>query len=218
MKTKSHLLPTLIQKRIKSFCFLFLLVLFTSSCGGTKKVDKTNSREKFKLNGYDWILDAKQNWSRITFKIPSCFVKNYYTQGTIQAKSFTRETSTFNGHFTIEEFEESDQYLSFVEGEVASKDLLNLFHDAYVNAVTVRLDNGVSSLKKELPKSVKYKGVVQVVREYIDGDDADPDYYVIATLKIKKRYYVVSWLTGKEMMSYTYDDFITILETIRARK
>ncbi len=217
MKAKSHLFPALTLLKTKSTCFL-LLVLIVSSCGGATKVDKTNSREKFKMNGYDLILDAKHNWSRITFKIPSCFLKNYYSQGTVQAKSFTRETSTFNGHFTIEEFEESDQYLSFVEGEVASKDLLNLFHDAYVHAVAVRLTNGVSSLKKELPKGVKYKGVIQVVREYVDDDYDDPDYYVIATMKIKKRYYVVSWLTSKEMMSYTYDDFIDILKTIRARK
>jgi hypothetical protein len=78
------------------------------------------------------------------------------------------------------------------------------------------LTGGVSALKKDLPKSVKYKGVVQVVREYSSKDD--PDYYAVATMKIKNRYYIFTWLTGKEMMSYTYDDFIDILETVRLRK
>jgi len=210
MNTKSHRLS--ITKR---FTFLVLILMITA-CGSSDKVDKTNSREKFKLNGYDLILDAKHNWGNIMFKIPSCFLKSYYSQGTVKPKSFMRETSTFNGYFFVEEFEESDQYLSFVESQVASKDLLNLFHDAYVNIIANRLTGGVSALKKDLPKSIKYKGVIQVVREYSSKED--PDYYAVATLKIKKRYYIFTWLTGKEMMSYTYDDFIDILETVRLRK
>lgn len=210
MNTKNHRLSI-----SKSITFFALIVLI-SACGSPKKVDKTNSREKFKLNGYDFILDASHKWGNIMFKIPSCFIKSYYSQGTIQSRSFMRETSTFNGYFFVEEFEESDQYLSFVESQVASKDLLNLFHDAYVKAISDRLIGGVSALKKDLPKSVKYKGVIQVVREY--SDDDDPDYYAIATMKIKNKYYTFTWLTGKDMMAYTYDDFVDILETVRLRK
>lgn len=193
------------------------LLLFLASCGGDAIVDKTNSREKFKLNNYDLILDQTHKWGRIQFKIPSCFLKSYYSYGTIHHNSFVRETRTFNGFFSVEVFEESDQYLSFVDEQVATKDLLNLFHDSYVQAIANRLSGGVSALKKELPKKMKYKGVIQIVREY-NEDNEDPDYYAVATMKIKDKYYIFTWLTGKDMMSYTYDDFEDILRTVRLKK
>lgn len=202
---------------MRNHFLVFACLVLLSACGGGKaSVDKTNSLEKFRLNEYDMILDAKRKYKGIQFKMPSCFL-DYYGHSTIKSDGFERHTSTFNAYFSVERFSESDQYLNFVDGEVMTSDMLNLFHDAYVKARISTMNSGISSLKKKLPKKVKFPGVIQVVRD-MNPSYGEAAYYVVATLNVNRDYYIFQWETNKEMMGYTYDDFEDILASVRKKK
>ena len=199
----------------KSIAIIFI-PLALASCGPTK-VDKTNTLEKFRLNGYDFILDEHAKYQTIQFKIPSCFLRNYYQAG-ITNNPFERFTNTYNGYFSIEKFHAHDRQYEFVANEIMTSDELNLFHDSYVKARLNTIHSGVSSLKKTISKKVKFPGLIQVVHSMGDQYSNDELYYVIATLKVKNDYYIFQWAVREEMLSYTYDDIEDILATVRLRK
>ena len=91
-----------------------------------------------------------------------------------------------------------------------------MFHDAYVKVILDKTE-GNSTIKKDLPKYVGKTGVIQVVKSTIN-DYGDPTYYAVATIKVKKQYCVFVWLTGREMMNYTYDDFLDVLKTVKYKR
>ncbi len=196
----------------KALVFILGLSLLVSC--GEQVVDKTNTLEKFRLNNYEMILDAKAKFGNIRFKIPSCFLR-YWSKSTIRQYSFERHTRTFNAYFSIERFKESERDLPFLANEIMTSDMLNLFHDAYVKKRIETEWTGISSLKKNLPKKVKFPGLIQVVK---DLGSPNGQYYVIATLKVKKEYYIFQWTTQREMLGYTYDDFESVLATVRIIK
>lgn len=201
---------------MKKSIAIILIPLALASCGPTK-VDKTNTLEKFRLNGYDFILDQKEKYQTIQFKIPSCFLRNHYGAG-MTNNPLERFTNTYNGYFSVERFHTHDRTYRFVADEIMTSDELNLFHDAYVKARLNTVQSGVSSLKKSTPKKVKFPGLIQVVHSMGDEYSNDELYYVIATLKVKNDFYIFQWAVRKEMLGYTYDDIEDILATVRLRK
>lgn len=190
---------------------LFLIV-------GCFDYDKENKeiREAFKNNRYNFELDKTLKYEGISFKIPKHFTPNYSHNYTIKNSSLTRISNAFNIYFSVERFNSSDLNRDFVSDHVIEGDLLNTFQDAYVWRRYESLDNSGVSIKKELPKTFKNKGVIQTISG--DGTYSGQAYYVTSTIKVKDNYYVFQWITSKPIMNYTYDDFERILKSVRKAK
>lgn len=197
---------------------LVLLFIPTLLVAGCFDYDKENKeiREAFKNNHYNFKLDKTLKYEGISFKLPDHFKQNYSHNYTIKNSSLTRISNAFNIYFSVERFNKSDLNREFVYDFVIENDLLNTFQDAYVWRRFESLDNSGISIKKELPKTFKNKGLIQTVSG--DGTYSGQAYYVTSTIKVGKEYYVFQWITSKPIMNYTYDDFERILKSVRKSK
>lgn len=197
---------------------LMLLFIPTFLITGCFDYDKENKeiREAFKNNHYNFKLDKTLKYEGISFKLPDHFKQNYSHNYTIKNSSLTRTSNAFNIYFSVERFNKSDLNREFVSNFVVKGDLLNTFQDAYVWRRFESLDNSGVSIKKELPKTFKNKGLIQTISG--DGTYSGQAYYVTSTLKVGKEYYVFQWITSKPIMNYTYDDFERILKSVRKSK
>lgn len=201
----------MIYRLVLLFVPFFLVV-------GCYDYDKENKeiREAFKNNHYNFKLDKTLKYEGISFKLPDHFKQNYSHNYTIKNSSLTRTSNAFNIYFSVERFNQSDLNREFVYDFVIKGDLLNTFQNAYVWRRFESLDNSGVSIKKELPKNFKHKGLIQTVSG--DGTYSGQAYYVTSTLKVGKEYYVFQWITSKPIMNYTYDDFERILKSVRKSK
>ena len=194
---------------------LFIPLFLIVGCFDFEKENK-EIREAFKNNHYNFKLDKTLKYEGISFKIPKHFNRDYSHTYTIKNSSLTRNSSAFNIYFSVERFNQSDLYRDFVADYVIEDDLLNTFQDAYVWRRYLSLDNASVSIKKELPKTFKHKGVIQTVSG--DGTYSGQAYYITSTIKSGNDYYVFQWITSKPVMNYTYDDFERILKSVRKSK
>lgn len=197
---------------------LMLMFIPAFLIAGCFDYDKENKeiREAFKNNHYNFKLDKTLKYEGISFKLPDHFKKNYTHNYTIKNSSLTRTSNAFNIYFSVERFNKSDLNRDFVSNFVIKEDLLNTFQDAYVWRRFESLDNSGVSIKKELPKTFKNKGLIQTVSG--DGTYSGQAYYVTSTIQVGKEYYVFQWITSKPIMNYTYDDFERILKSVRKSK
>ncbi len=197
---------------------LVLLFIPTLLVVGCFDYDKENKeiREAFKNNHYNFKLDKTLKYEGISFKLPDHFKQNYSHNYTIKNSSLTRTSNAFNIYFSVERFNKSDLNREFVYDFVIEGDLLNTFQDAYVWRRYESLDNSGVSIKKELPKTFKNKGLIQTISG--DGTYSGQTYYVTSTIKVGNEYYVFQWITSKPIMNYTYDDFERILKSVRKSK
>ncbi len=201
----------MIYRLLLLFIPLFLIV-------GCFDYDKENKeiREAFKNNHYNFKLDKTLKYEGISFKIPKHFTQDYSHTYTIKNSSLTRTGSALNIYFSVERFNQSDLNRDFVSDYVIEDDLLNTFQDAYVWRRYESLNNSGVSIKKELPKTFKHKGVIQTISG--DGTYSGQAYYVTSTLKVGTDYYVFQWITSKPVMNNTYDDFERILKSVQKSK
>lgn len=195
--------------------FLFIPAFLIAGCFDYDRENK-EIREAFKNNHYNFKLDKTLKYEGISFKLPDHFKQNYTHNYTIKNSSLTRTSNAFNIYFSVERFNKSDLYREFVTDFVVKNDLLNTFQDAYVWRRFESLDNSGVSIKKELPKTFKNKGLIQTVSG--DGTYSGQAYYVTSTIKVGEEYYVFQWITSKPIMNYTYDDFERILKSVRKSK
>lgn len=197
---------------------LLLLFLPTILLAGCFDYDKENKeiRAAFKNNHYNFKLDKTITYEGISFTIPDHFKRYYSHNYTVKNSSITRTSNALNIYFSVERFSKSDLYREFVSDFIIKNDLLNTFQDAYVWRRYASLDNAGTSIKKELPKNLKQKGVIQTISG--DGSYSGQTYYVTATIKIKDDYFVFQWITSKPIMNYTYDDFERILKSVKKAK
>lgn len=197
---------------------LVLLFIPTLLVVGCFDYDKENKeiREAFKNNHYNFKLDKTLKYEGISFKLPDHFKQNYSHNYTIKNSSLTRTSDAFNIYFSVERFNKSDLNREFVYDFVIEGDLLNTFQDAYVWRRFESLDNSGVSIKKELPKTFRNKGLIQTISG--DGTYSGQAYYVTSTIKVGSEYYVFQWITSKPIMNYTYDDFERILKSVRKSK
>lgn len=194
---------------------LFIPSLLVVGCFDYDKENK-EVREAFKNNHYNFKLDKTLKYEGISFKLPDHFKQNYSHNYTIKNSSLTRTSNALNIYFSVERFNKSDLNRAFVSDFVIEGDLLNTFQDAYVWRRFESLDNSGISIKKELPKTFRNKGLIQTISG--DGTYSGQAYYVTSTIKVGNEYYVFQWITSKPIMNYTYDDFERILKSVRKSK
>lgn len=119
-------------------------------------------------------------------------------------------------YFSIESFSESEaEEIQFMFENGDEMTLLDAVHDHYAIKRNESLEEATVSIKKNVPKSVKYPGVMQVISGSTYSE-AVPNSYFFATLEINDQIVVVQLIGKKENMGYMHDDFIDILSSIVA--
>lgn len=193
---------------------IFLLPLLTACPSGGNE-DAEDALKAFRENGYNFTNFKKQGYKNIRFKIPKSFEIDYGNSYCYKSSSLNRRDYALSVIFTVERFTEDDLESELMEDfYLVDEDLLNSFHDAYADRRYESLTNASISFKKVTKKNIKFKGVTQTLSGR-NSDYSDDMYYAMATLKVRKEYYVFQFISKREMMDYVYDDFERILATVR---
>ncbi len=200
---------------MKRIVLLLLLAPVLTACPPQK--DRTEDvMKKFQENHFNLELLKKEVYGKIKFQLPESMEKDYATNYVYRRQALTRRDYNLGLAFSVERFTEGDMYSEMMEDYVVEEDLLNSFHDAYVNRRLESLYQGGLSFKKDVRSNVKFPGVIQVVTgESSRGYNAL--YYATATLKVEKEYYIFQMIAPKSMMDYVYDDFERILASVRKK-
>ncbi len=200
------------------FTFFLLIGLMLLSCEEevtTGRPKKTDTFASFKQNNFQFILSKPTTFNHIKFKLPETFNRSWSQSTTITRNSLIRYSKTFKVYFTVESFTEQDIHLPFMVNQIIDSDLMNAFHDAYVNERLKTLDSKGLSIKKEVTKKGHFPLIFQTVRgtnlAWYDEDLL----YVTATMKVKNDYYVFQWIGEENKMQFMFDDFFEILNTVK---
>ncbi len=164
-------------------------------------------------NGMDFPDLKSQRFSVVKFQLSSLFDRDYGVDYTIQNNASGFVIYDMDIHFSVERFESEEiELIQFAfEDEIPPMDAV---HDNYVLKREASLEDAETGIKKELPKSVKFPGYIQVI-EGARSDYGETSSYLTATLEIGSEYYVFQLIGREENMGYLYDDFIDILSSVR---
>ena len=158
----------------------------------------------------------KTSFKNITFNLSDLFQKDFNPQYVMKKSSFSESVYDLDIYFSVEEFTEleAQKIQTNFDGEI---DLLNAINDNYILKREESIYNHYSSIKKIVPKTVKYPGYIQVVEGSSSKNSATTAYF-ISTLKIADKYYVFQLIGIQKNMGYLHDDFISLLSSVKKNK
>lgn len=187
-----------------SICFFIL-----TACPGNSYHP---SQKKLKDNNMDFPDLEKAVYHDIHFQLSNLFERDYNPKYIIKNKAFAKSIDDISIHFSIEHFSEKEAAkFQFDNAEEVNK--LNAVQDFYISKRENSLVEPNTSIKKDIPKSVGFKGIMQTVQGPTSEDGIISN-YLTATLKIGKDYYVFQLISNKGNTGYLYDDFIDILNSV----
>lgn len=150
----------------------------------------------------------------IEYQLSAIFNPHYHDEYVLSDLYEIRVNYNMHLYFSIESFSESEaeeMRFKFEEGD--SMNLLDAVHDHYAIKRNSSLVEATVSIKKKVPKSVGYPGVMQTISGATYSGDV-PNSYFFATMKVNNQFIVVQLIGKQENMGHLYDDFIDILSSI----
>lgn len=191
---------------------LFLpLVFLLFACPPSRKSDL----KQIQANNMDLPHLNYVGYEGIDFALSDLFDNEYTTDFAYSGDdAMCRVIRSLDVYFSVEVFGAMDVVDFSEELNSNSSDELMIVQDFYVGKRVNSLYKPMVSIKKEVPNSVKFPGVIQVVKgnEY---EFESPTNYFTSTLKVGNQYYVFQMIGKAENMGYLYDDFIDILSSVR---
>lgn len=201
--------PTFVSMKFIHILFLLTLVVLLTAC---PRVQYEDAKKKLYKNHMD-LPDPEINYySGIRFKLSNLFTDAYNKDYVLKDDALTRVIYDLDLNFSIEEFDASEaQAFQFAFSE--NTDLLNAVHDHYSFKRQNSLEEHFTSIKKSVPKTVGFNGVIQTIEDTEDLDEENL-LYIMSTVEIRNKYYVFQLIGKKDNMGYLYDDFLNILNSI----
>jgi len=193
--------------RLFTIGFLVLFVI-TGCPGRTYKSDL----KKIQENNMDLPLPSKSFFNGIQYRISGLFRDNYNNDYVLSNNASTKSIYDIDLNFSVESFSssEAEAYAFLFEGEISKLDAV---HDNYIKKRSESLKEFNISIKKELPKTVKYPGYIQIIHGSSNSYSENASYFT-ATMEIEDEYFVFQLIGKEENMGYLYDDFIEILNSV----
>ena len=195
--------PVLLTSLIGAF---FLL----TACPGSRS---KSALKQVQDNGMDFPDLRSQRFSVVKFQLSNLFDRDYGVDYTLQDDAAGFVIYEMDLHFSVERFASDEiELIQFAfEDDISPMDAV---HDNYILKREASLEDAETGIKKELPKSVKFPGYIQVV-EGARSDYGETSSYFTATIEVGNDYYVFQLIGVEEHMGYLYDDFMDILSSVR---
>lgn len=195
------------------FSTLILLIgafFLLTACPGSRV---ESPLKKIQENGMDFPELRSQRYSVVRFQLSQLFDRDYGVDYALQDNAAGFVIYNMDLHFSVERFESDEiELIQFAfEDDISPIDAV---HDNYILKREESLRDAETGIKKELPKSVKFPGYIQVV-EGARSDYGNLSSYFTATIEVGNDYYVFQLIGVEEHMGYLYDDFIDILSSVR---
>jgi hypothetical protein len=184
-------------------------LIVTTGCPGSSY---NNNLKDLQKNNMDFPNLRKEYYNGIHFMLGEMFVNDYEDNYTLNDNALTKVVYELDVNFSTEVFNQSDaETIRYAfDTDIESLDAV---HDNYIIQRQKSLYEHSTSIKKELPKSVPFKGSIQVVHGGSYSTNT-PSTYFIATVEIDNTFYVFQLIGKKDNMGYLYDDFIDLLSSI----
>lgn len=150
----------------------------------------------------------------IQYQLSQLFDQDYGFDYAIQDNAAGYVIYDMDVYFCVEKFDANDADVISFAFDLPSISRLDAVHDNYILRRKASLEDPEVGIKKELPKSVKFPGFLQV-QSGARFDYGPHTSYFTATLEIDGEYFVFQLIGKEENMGYLYDDFIAILSSVR---
>lgn len=200
------------MKYLAIFALIASTFLLTGCPGGENGGAYVSDLEKVQRNNMDLPKPTKHYFNGIRYELSSIFHGHYDNKYVVSDVHDLAMNDQLNLYFSIESFDQNDVEEFQFEFE-DSLSQLDAVHDHYAIKRNASLEEATVSIKKVVPKSVGYPGVMQV----INGSTyrgSTPNSYFFATIDLKDQIIVVQLIGRQENMGYLYDDFIDIISSI----
>ncbi|MCO5260602.1 MAG: hypothetical protein M9916_10705 [Crocinitomicaceae bacterium] len=193
--------------RIFNSAFLFLIIVLCGCSYPEKSVEAQITENNMNLPDLKPI-----HIYGITFDLSSILVKDNYQNITVKAANDNSFSSVdYSIRFSVEQFTNSElTTIQFVD-TIQQNTILTLQNYYIQNIVK---DKFTISEPDDLLTKVGKKGFIQTVMEYRE-DKSYGIQYLIATVSIKGKYFVFQLVSSKQISPFLYDDFLTILKSVR---
>ncbi len=203
------------------FQIIFSLVfasLVLTGCPGDREeeVDPATymtDLERIQKNNMDLPDNQRFYFSGIRYHLSNLFQRTYSHDFVLADDYEVKVIHEMNLYFSIERFSESEAEgirYQFDNDEIS---LLDAVHDNYAIKRNSSLEKATISIKKSVPESVGFPGVMQTIsgKNY---SRRSGNTYFMASLDINNDIYVIQLIGKEENMGYLYDDFIEIISSI----
>lgn len=200
------------------YTVIFSLILISVVLTGCPS-DESNGRanlsdlEKLQNNGMDFPNIERFDFGGLRYRLSNLFYNSGYTGFVLADDYDVKVNDELNLYFSIERFTLSDAESIRYEFDIDSMSLLDAVHDNYAIKRNASLEEATISIKKAVPESVGFTGVMQTISG-VNYEDIPPNTYFFASLEVGDDIIVVHLIGKEENMGYLYDDFIDIISSI----
>lgn len=200
------------MKHLSIFLLIASTFLLAGCPGGEQGGAYISDLEKVQNNHMDLPEPRRHYFNGVQYELSKIFYNHYNDEYVISDVYDLSMNDEMNLYFSIESFDLIDAEEFQFEFE-DSLSLLDAVHDHYAIKRNASLEEATVSIKKNVPKSVGYPGVMQT----ISGSTyrgSTPNSYFFSTIELKDQIIVVQLIGRQENMGYLYDDFIDIISSI----
>ncbi|PWL30392.1 MAG: hypothetical protein DCO96_05265 [Fluviicola sp. XM-24bin1] len=169
--------------------------------------------EKIQANNMDLPNSQRYTFGGIRYRLSELFRRTYKHDFVLADEYEVRVINQLNLYFSIERFSEYEAEGILYQFDNDEMSLLDAVHDNYAIKRNASLEKATISIKKAVPESVGYPGVMQTISGKNYSRRAGNTYFM-ATLDINGDIYVAQLIGKEENMGYLYDDFIDIISSI----
>jgi len=169
--------------------------------------------ERIQKNNMDLPDNRRCLFGGIRYRLSELFLRSYNDDFVLANEYDVKVINELGLYFSIERYTEAEAIGIRYSFDNDSISLLNAVHDNYAIKRNASLEEATVSIKKAVPETVGFDGVMQTIsgKNYL-GNPANT--YFMASLDINNEIYVVQLIGKEENMGYLYDDFIEIISSI----
>jgi hypothetical protein len=197
------------------FSLLLASIVLTGCPSSSEEAEAAylSDLERLQKNDMDFPDVQRFYFAGMRYRLSSMFYASYYDEFVLADEYEVKVNDELNLYFSIEIFRESEAESIRYQFDNEEMSLLAAVHDNYAIKRNASLEEATISIKKPVPKSVGFPGVMQTISG-VNYEGIPPNTYFFASLKIVDDIVVVQLIGKEENMGYLYDDFIDILSSI----
>jgi len=201
--------------KIGVFTLLLAVAIVFAGCSGQTRSSVAASKlQRIQSNNMDFPDTRSEYYNGVRFELSELFESSYYDRFVLSGDYMVKAIEDLNIYFSMEFFSVEDaEGIRYKFEDEEDLSLMDAVHDNYTIKRNASLDEATISIKKPVPGTVGFPGVMQTISGTYDYYD-EPNIYFMATLDLKDQIVVIQLIGKKENMGYLYDDFIDIISSV----
>ncbi len=202
------------MKHIVIFSLLVSSVLLTGCPGNREREDPyLSDLERLQKNDMDFPDMQRFYFEGIRYRMSGLFYYSTFDDFVLADDYEVKINHELNLYFSVEKFSEEEAESIRYQFDDEEISLLDAVHDNYAIKRNASLEEATISIKKTVPESVGFPGVIQTISG-VNYEGIPANTYFFSSLEIDGDIYVVQLVGKEENMGYLYDDFIEIISSI----